>query len=407
MKQNPGGEAGQTILVAALAMVALLTMVGLIVDGGFALANQRRNQNAVDAAANAGAVLLMENLPFGLSGQPQPRTDADVDSAVVSTAVTNGVDAATVVAFYTDIEGERLDPPVEVGSLVAGAYPPPEAFGVEAEGSMTFGTFFAGIAGFANLSTAARATAVTGTAPGICSATEDCGFIPLTFPTSLTSCDGTNHQQWGSGGAYTTTTNLVAATEVIIPLCSTEPGSVGWLDILPNQSLCPGNGAAYLACYINNPNNPELDLPIWVDAQTGNTNSVQVQDALNLLTGPTVGVYEPGLDKIVTIPLYDCVDNNVPQVHPGPPCPNPPVTSVGTNTSYRIVALGAMALDKAYIQANNPECNQTPGSPFAGGNGSTGCIKGWLTQISGPGEVGPPPPPGGVVGSQFRVQLIR
>jgi hypothetical protein len=66
-----------------------------------------------------------------------------------------------------------------------------------------------------------------------------------------------------------------------------------------------------------------------------------------------------------------------------------------------------MALDKAYIQANNPECNQAPGSPFAGGNGSTGCVKGWLTQISGPGEVGPPPPPGGIVGSQFRVQLIK
>jgi hypothetical protein len=405
-RRNLGSEAGQTVLVAALAMVPLLIMVGLIVDGGFALANQRRNQNAVDAAANAGAVLLMENLPFGLNGQPQPRTDTAVESAVVTTATTNGVDPATVVAYYTDIEGTRLDPLVEVGSL--GAVPPPTAaFGVEAEGSMTFGTFFASIAGFANLSTAARATAVTGTAPGICSATDDCGFIPLTFPTSLTSCDGTNHQLWGSGGAYTTTTNLVAATEVIIPLCSTEPGSVGWLDILPNQSLCPGNGAAYLACYINNPNNPELDLPIWVDAQTGNTNSVQVQDALNLLTGPTVGVYEPGLDKIVTIPLYDCVDNNIPQVHPGPPCPNPPVTSVGTNTSYRIVALGAMALDKAYIQANNPECNQAPGSPFAGGNGSTGCIKGWLTQVSGPGEVGPPPPPGGVVGSQFRVQLIK
>ena len=63
-----------------------------------------------------------------------------------------------------------------------------------------------------------------------------------------------------------------------------------------------------------------------------------------------------------------------------------------------------MILDKAYIQANNPECNQAPGSPFAGGNGSTGCIKGWLTQISGPGEVGTP---GSVPGSVFRVQLIR
>ena len=117
-------------------MVPLLIMVGLIVDGGFALANQRRNQNAVDAAANAGAVLLMENLPFGLTGQPQPRTDADVDSAVVTTAVTNGVDAATVVAYYTDIEGDAdsMPPGRTVGSLGAGAPPPTEAFGVEAQG---------------------------------------------------------------------------------------------------------------------------------------------------------------------------------------------------------------------------------------------------------------------------------
>jgi len=402
-RKGRGREAGQTVMVAALAMIPLLIMVGLVVDGGFALANQRRNQNAADAAANAGAVLLMENLPFGLTGQPIPRTDADVESAVVTTATTNGIDSDTVVAYYTDIAGDRLDPEVEVGSL--GAVPPPvDAFGVEAEGSMTFGTFFAGIAGFANLSTGARATAVTGTAPGICSATDDCGFIPVTFPTSLTSCDGTNHQIWGSGGAYTIVTNPIATNEVIIPLCGTESGSVGWLDILPHQTACPGNGAAYLACYIGNSNNPELDLPVWVDAQTGNVNSVQVQDALNVLTGPTVGLYEPGLDKIVTVPLYDCVDDNIPQVSPGPPCPTPPQSGVGTNTSYRVVALGAMILDKAYIQANNPECNQAPGSPFAGGNGSTGCIKGWLTQISGPGEVGTP---GSVPGSVFRVQLIR
>ena len=59
-----------------------------------------------------------------------------------------------------------------------------------------------------------------------------------------------------------------------------------------------------------------------------------------------------------------------------------------------------MILDKAYIQANNPECNQTPGGPPAGGNGSTGCLKGWLTADLGPGEVGPP---GAVPGSVFRV----
>ena len=170
--------------------------------------------------------------------------------------------------------------------------------------------------------------------------------------------------------------------------------------------MCPGNGAAYLACYIENPNNPELDLPVWVDAQTGNVNSGQVQAALDNLTGPTVGLYEPGLDKIVTVPLYDCVEDDVPQPSHTHPCPIPPQDSVGTHTSYRIVALGAMILDMAYINGSGAECHVPPGVDPSG-NGATGCIKGWLTQVSGPGEVGPPPPPGGVVGSQFRVQLIR
>ena len=80
----------------------------------------------------------------------------------------------------------------------------------------------------------------------------------------------------------------------------------------------PGNGAADLACYISEPENPELDIPVWVDAQTGNINSVQVQAALDNLTGPTVGLYEPGLDKIVTVPLYDCVEDDVPKPSPQP-----------------------------------------------------------------------------------------
>jgi len=412
MKRNSRGhEAGQTLLIAALAMVPLLIMVGLVIDGGFAYASQRRNQNAMDAAANAGAVLLMENLPFSLNGQPLPRTDADVAAAVVTVAGSNGVLSGDVEAWYTDWQGTRITDSatgneIQVGSLAPLSFPPAAASGVEAIGSMTFTTFFAQIAGFNNLSTGARATAVTGPSTGICAASSDCGFIPVTFPTSLTWCDGNNKQDWGSGGSYEIVTNPTFDNEVTIPLCGTEAGSVGWLDILPNQSLCPGNGAAYLACYIENPNNPDLDLPVWVDAQTGNVNSDQVQDALDTFTGPTVGLYEPGLDKTVIVPLYDCVEDNIPQPSHTHPCPTPPQDSVGTHTSYRVVAIGAFIFDAAYINGTGAECHEEPGLDPSG-NGATGCLKGWLTQISGPGEVGPPPLPGGVVGSSFRVQLIK
>ena len=330
-QKSRGREAGQTVMVAALAMIPLLMMVGLVVDGGFALANQRRNQNAADAAANAGAVLLMENLPFGLTGQPVPRTDADVENAVVSTATTNGVDADTVVAYYTDIEGDRLDPEVEVGSL--GTVPPPtDAYGVEAEGSMSFGTFFAGIAGFADLTTGARATAVTGTPPGICSATEDCGFIPVTFPTSLSWCDGNNKQDWGSGGPYTTVTNPDVANEITIPLCGTEAGSVGWLDILPNQDRAPATAPRTW---------PATSRTRTIRSWTSRSGSmrrpeisivIQVQDALERADRAHRRLVRARSGQDRHSPALRLRGQQHSAAEPRPPCPNPPQDWRGDTT---------------------------------------------------------------------------
>jgi len=93
------------------------------------------------------------------------------------------------------------------------------------------------------------------------------------------------------------------------------------------------------------------------------------------------------------------------QVHPGPACPNPPENGTGSNTYYHIVSIAAVILDRSYIQSNNPECNQAPGTPPVGGNGSTGCLKGWITQISSPGSVGLPDPSN--PNSVWGIQLVR
>jgi hypothetical protein len=250
---------------------------------------------------------------------------------------------------------------------------------------------------------------VAGAVTGICSSEEPCAFIPVTFPTSLTDCLGNGSQTaFGSGGAYSLVIPPAvpqASNEVIIPLCGTSNGSVGWLDIQPDNPACVGNGAAELACNITSPVRQALPLPIWIHTRTGNTNSVQVQNAMDAFSGSVVGTYEPGLDKIVQIPLYECIDNDIPQISPGPACPNPVVTGVGSHTSYRIVAVAAMILDHSYIQNSNPECNQLPGSPFPGGNGSNGCLKGWLTQITGTsGTIGLP---GSTPGTVWGTQLVR
>ena len=55
-------ERGQILVIVAAGLVAIIAMVALVVDGGFAWAKQRDTQNAADASAEAGATMLMENL---------------------------------------------------------------------------------------------------------------------------------------------------------------------------------------------------------------------------------------------------------------------------------------------------------------------------------------------------------
>jgi Flp pilus assembly protein TadG len=52
-------ERGQVLVILALALVAIVAAVGLVIDGGFAFAQRRAEQNAADFAALAGANALL------------------------------------------------------------------------------------------------------------------------------------------------------------------------------------------------------------------------------------------------------------------------------------------------------------------------------------------------------------
>jgi hypothetical protein len=104
-----------------------------------------------------------------------------------------------------------------------------------------------------------------------------CAFIPITFPTTIVTCDGQNK-------AVPTTTPWVENTEYIIPLCGNNAGSVGWLDWYP-----PNGGASELADEICSPNPPVLDLPDWFKVtSTGNVNKAEVEDCLNKYAGQRI-----------------------------------------------------------------------------------------------------------------------
>ncbi len=60
LRRLSGDEEGQAILLAAAMFLALLFMVGLAIDGGQLFVAKRTQQEAADAAAFAGAIVLYQ-----------------------------------------------------------------------------------------------------------------------------------------------------------------------------------------------------------------------------------------------------------------------------------------------------------------------------------------------------------
>lgn len=367
---SAGSERGQILVIVAVGLIALVAMVGLVVDGGMAWGEQRRTQNGTDAMALAGATVLAEQLA-GVA-----KTSGDVGCALQRSAQENSVDAPAGV--YTDINGTPLDPEVAVApcSPGGGGAIPSTASGVRAFGEKVFATYLASVIGIRDMKAEARATAVAGVVTQLCPASEGCAVLPVTFPITAVICDGTNRQiQIGTAEWPLVTPDTAnASNEVNIPLCSMGPGAVGWLDF-----GCAPN----LAQTISQPCNPELNIPTWVHTQPGNTNSLDVE--LNRYAGPLLGVAD---DSIVIIPLNDNTCNTRPP-DSQPDCPGGNGSGNGNNFYYHVPKFAGFMIDRAYTGGSNPaECNSAPGSPQVGGNGATGCIKGWFIRYITRGPVG-------------------
>ena len=370
-------ESGQVLPIVGLGMFALLAMVALVIDIGFAWAANRDTQNGSDAASHAGAIVVVRNL-----ATPGSATDAAVLTAVENAADANGIMLES--AEYTNWLGDSLATPTMVGSAPGGVVPL-GAQGVKAVGARDHQTILARVVGVDTITVRSEATAVGGPAAEPCPGNEVCAFIPITFPTTIVTCDGQNK-------AVPTTDPWVENTEYIMPLCGNNPGSVGWLDWYP-----PNGGTSELATEICNPNPPELDLPDWFQVtSTGNVNAQQVEDCLNKYAG-----------QRVLMPLFDDTCRDDPGEDPsGLPaeCASAQEPS-GQNQWYKFPSYAVFELDfpkGAYINGSNKaECEQ-------GNNGATSCLIGRFVDAVQGGTVGhwdPNAPP--QIGQLFTVQLIK
>ena len=390
---------GQALVVMVIAMVAVIGGLGLIVDGGNAWAQQRITQAGNDASAEAGAMILAQNL--AAAPAPVSGWDAAVNTAVTTAAANNGV--TVDIAYYTDICGTLLRPDgtkaagVNTAAVVgAGVLPTnnntnpdcpagtvgPVA-GVQVMGSRPFGTFVSSIIGVSSLTAKTNATAVSGLLQGTCAGDGGCIVLPVTVPVTVVTCGKTGDVQ-----SVIPPIPWPKNTPVVVPLCKGNPGNVGWIDWTPK-----GGGAKELEDAILHPNNPPIDLPSWnYVTQTGNPNSKMIEDALNTYMG-----------QIVLFPLFDLTcgqDPDLSQTKVGPTYGCGDVGGNGSNQWYRFPAFAAFRLTQAYVNGNNkPACDT--------GNGATSCLKGEFVDFITVGTVGPGIGGGTTSGAVIGTQLIR
>jgi Flp pilus assembly protein TadG len=374
------------IPITALAMIAIIGLVALVLEGGNAYAQQRETQNAADAAANAGAAVLAQH--FGNTAL----TDADVDNAVTASATANNLVAWT--AYYTNVTGQYMDStgaaPVAKGAaaVVGDNTLPPGAQGVAVDGSRTFGAFVARVIGFTNFTSSATATAVAGALSGG-------KFLPVVFPINIVDCDGNGSLGttevsggWTRSQPPATPGARPNGPEYIVPLCKTGTGNFQILDFDPS-----------LKCdeEIQQGIQVSLTVPGYVDSDQGNDCAKKIVDAVNALHG-----------KVVNVPICD---NGANAQTPVGNCD----TKGGGNAKYHIVKIASFWVDYMSESNNqnkpNSACQAIPGSLFVlpgtdiNGNGSSSCLAGYFVRYVTAGTVGSqaPDPNNDTIG----IQLIK
>jgi Flp pilus assembly protein TadG len=138
------GERGQVLVLFTIAAVAIIAMVGLVIDGGWTFVQRRDEQNVSDAAAMAGGYAYI---------------NSNYDAATAIAAAKNN---AAANGYQDGINGVQVDVTVSGSNIVVNVTKPHQ-------------NYFAGIVGFSQWDVSATATVEA----GIPNAAE--GAMPIIF----------------------------------------------------------------------------------------------------------------------------------------------------------------------------------------------------------------------------------
>ena len=152
------GERGQMIALFALASTVIILAVGLVIDGGYALAQRRGSQNASDFAALAGARVVA----LWVSGDTTNGTDGNVMNAISNSIAANGGTALTFTSPNGPVYIKSDGTPNGFVGTITGNVIPAGTVGVSVASSRGWRPFFLGTIGVNNWKASTVATAKGG-----------------------------------------------------------------------------------------------------------------------------------------------------------------------------------------------------------------------------------------------------
>src|SRR5574342_74954 len=119
MRSKINRERGQALILIALAMVGLVAIVGLAIDGSAKFSDRRHAQNAADTAAMAAALAKVTAL---MAGDPNTPSECPPSLGSPSTVCTELLAAGFARATDNGYAGDLVNNTVEIHSPPISGY---------------------------------------------------------------------------------------------------------------------------------------------------------------------------------------------------------------------------------------------------------------------------------------------
>jgi hypothetical protein len=209
MDEEKHEQVGQSIVLVAIALLALVIFAAISVDVSNGYVNRRTAQNAADGAALAGArqlayqintnVFSDQNIKIEMNDFGERNGIKDTDGALANALNAN------VEGYYLDEKGHRIS-----NVLIGSGTVPADAWGIEAFTYITAPTFLGGVIGLDGLPLQATAQVILEKACG-----ASCVVPVATYGIEFTST-ATCYNIWNGSG----------------------PGNFGWLNWSWQETFC-------------------------------------------------------------------------------------------------------------------------------------------------------------------------